>query len=72
MLSCYYIIEAKISGDNLLGLRTSSLEQFGLSAEFQILLMKIIEDMVNTANTVRGFLEDLIILPCIIETPTIS
>ena len=60
MLSCHYIIEAKISGDNLLGLRKSSLEQFGLSTEFQILLMKIIEDMVNTANTVRGFLENLI------------
>ena len=52
MSSCYYIIEAKISGDNLLGLRKSSLEQFGLSTEFQTLLMKIIEDMVNTANNV--------------------
>ena len=40
------ITEAKLGGKELLNLDKESAEQFGLTAEFQIPLMKFIEDLV--------------------------
>ena len=40
------ITEAKFGGKELLNLNKESLEQFGLSTEFQTPLMKFIEDLV--------------------------
>ena len=43
----FLITEAKLGGKELLSLdKESSLEQFGLSTEFQTPLMKFIEDLV--------------------------
>ena len=41
-----YYIEAKINGKEFLNLSEDSMKQFGLSADFQILLTKTIEDLV--------------------------
>ena len=40
------IIDAKISGDAFLSLKEDSLEQYGLSTEFQTPLLKVVEEVV--------------------------
>ena len=42
----FTIVDAKISGNVFLSLDKDSLEHYGLSTEFQIPLMKIIEEVV--------------------------
>ena len=46
LLCDYNDIEAKINGKEFLSLSKDSVKQFGLSADFQILLTKTIEDLV--------------------------
>ena len=46
ILCDYNNIEAKINGKEFLSLNEDSMKQFELSADFQILLTKTIEDLV--------------------------
>ena len=49
------IIDAKISGDAFLNLKEDSLEQYGLSTEFQIPLLKIVEEVVCNIDAYSCF-----------------
>ena len=64
-------VDAKISGNDFLSLKKDSLEQFGLSTEFQTPLMKIIEEIVCHLLNFIGVLFEIILSCTVGKVPTI-